>query len=1170
MKSVVSVLCIVSLVLGVTPMLVWSQTSAGQVVVTVQDTSGGALVGAQVELRDENTGATQSQATGPDGFARFVSVRPSTYTIDISSEGFKRTTRQGVVVNVAQSVSLTLSLELGSVSESVEVVGGAPLLQTERGELGQVIGTKQVVELPLNGRNPIALAGLTAGVVPGPSFSDNPLQLANLNINGSRGGATEILQDGAPSTVPENSPGTYATATLPSVERVQEFKVQTNSFSAEFGRTTGGVINVVVKSGTNQYHGSAYEFLRNSRLDANDFFQNRVGRKLGTFQRNQFGFTLGGPVIIPGVYNGRNRTFVFGGYEGLRERRQQTSNITVPTAAELAGDFSNTRNAAGQPVIIFDPQTTVRNPDGTWTRSPFPGNRIPADRIDPVAARTLRLYPTPNVSGQGPANLNNYIAAAAAATEDDNFDVRVDQIITPTQLIYGRLSFRDYRQVSPNFYGTIGQPGPQAIPRPGWSSAINYSNTIAPNLLADTTLGFARLLTNRQSFSYGTNINEAIGMPDYLVAISDRRGLPALTISGYGGIGESFNADFSLESYTLQQNLTWIKTRHSFKFGGQVRLNRTNFYQGQNPAGQFTFNQGFTQGPDPTRASTTAGNSVASLLLGYAANGAVTHDGHLSTQSPYYGLFIQDDFKVNRSLTLNFGLRYEFDVPRTERYNRLSVFNPEAASPLAGRVPGLPNLSGALEFVGKDRDSQFSTDLNNFGPRFGFAWRVPGEFVLRGGYAMFYSASSVTAAGTLGGGGNAGFASRTIFQGSSDGGFTPGDRYSNPFPRGFSLPPGSALGSSAFLGLEFQTPNQYDSTPYVQQWNFNIQKELVPGLLLETGYAGSMGHQLPMVFATPNQLRPEVLSLGNALLEQVPNPFLGIITDPASPLSRPTVQRGQLLRPYPQYGTIMLEKAAMGNSNYHSLQVRVDRRFSKGVSFLAAYTWSKSIDDSSTSGTGLTGPYAYMQNYYDRRAERSLSVYDVTHRLVMSGAAELPFGRGKFIGSEIPRALDLVVGGWQVNGIATFASGFPLILTNSVNTSNSLGEMFGAGAPLNGVQRPNNNGQSPALSGPVVDRLTRYFNTSVFSQPAPFTYGNTARTLPDVRSPSYKNLDLSLFKNFRIREVLLIQFRAEAFNATNTPIFGAPGTTFGTPAFGVINSQANSPRQVQLALRVAF
>ncbi|MEX2264626.1 MAG: TonB-dependent receptor [Bryobacteraceae bacterium] len=1148
-----------------------SQTSTGLVVVNIQDPSGAAIAAAAVTITDEATGVAASQVAGGDGFARFVSVKPSRYTVSAESQGFKRISRPNVTVNVAESVTLTLTLELGSVSETVEVTGAAPLLQTERGELGQVIGTRQIIDLPLNGRNPIGLAGLTAGVVPGPNFSDNPLQLANLSVNGSRGGATEILQDGAPSTVPENSPGTFATATLPSVERVQEFKVQTSSFSAEFGRTTGGVINVVLKSGSNDFHGSVYEFLRNSTLDSNDWFLNRAGQELGTFQRNQFGFTFGGPVFIPKAYNGRNRTFFFGGYEGLRERSQRTSAATIPDGAQIGGDFSRTLNAAGQPVVLYDPLTTTRDAAGAFVRGPFPGNRLPSDRIDPVAAKLLTFYPRPNTSGQGPANLNNFIAAAAGATDDDNFDARVDHVISPRQNIYGRVSYRDYRQVNPNFYGTIGQPGARAVPRPGHSAAINYSFAMKPNLLAETTYGYARLFTNRQSHSFGVDINRELGLPQELAAISDARGFPAVTVTGFGAIGESFNSRFSLESHTFQQNFSYLQSRQSIKFGVQARINRTNFFQGNFPAGQFLFNQGFTQGPDPTRGTPTGGHAIASLLLGSAASGSATHDTHISTQSPYYGLFVQDDIKVTKTLTLNLGLRYEIEIPRSERYNRLSVFNPEVDSPLSVPSPGFERLKGGLEFVGVDRPKQFYTDRNNFGPRFGFAWRVPGEMVLRGGYAMFFSASSVTAAGTLGGGGNAGFASRTPYVGSLDGGLTPADRFSNPFPQGFALPPGSAKGLSSFGGLDFQSPNLYDRTPYVQQWNFNIQKELVSGMLLEVGYSGSKGSSLPSVFGALNQLTPETLLQGNSLLTLVPNPFFGAITDPASPLSRPTVQRAQLLRPYPQFNIIALEKASIGSSVYHSMQVRVDRRFRNGLSFLGAYTWSKLIDDVSTSGTGLTPPYAYIQNWHDRGAERGLATYDVAHRLVLSGTFEFPVGKGRALGGQMNRAMDAVVGGWQVNGIATFSSGIPLVLLNSVNTSNSLGQLIGAGAPVNGTQRPNNTGGSAARSGPIADRLAEYFTKSVFSQPAPFTHGNTGRTLPDVRQPRNSNLDLSLFKNFRLHERgIILQVRAEAFNFTNTPIFGAPGTAFGAPTFGVINSQGNTPRQIQLGLRLAF
>jgi len=1147
----------------------FAQTSTGLVVVSVQDPSGAAVAGASVTITEEATSVVITQRAGSDGLVRFVSVKPSVYTVAATQEGFKKTARQHVTVNVAESVTLALTLELGSVSETVEVVGTPPLVQTERGELGQVIGRQQIVDLPLNGRNAIGLAGLTAGVIPGPTFSDNPLNLSNVSINGGRGGATEILQDGAPATVPENSPGTLATVTLPSVERVQEFKVQTNSFSAEFGRTTGGIINLVVKSGSNQFHGSVYEFLRNSKLDSNDWFLNRAGRKLGTFQRNQYGFTFGGPVIIPGLYNGRNRTFFFGGYEGLRQRSQATSTVTIPTSAEVSGDFSRTLNASGQPVVIHDPETT-QNSAGVFVRTPFPGNRIPAGRIDPVAARLLTFYPQPNTAGAGPANLNNFIAAGASAIDDDNFDMRIDHSFGPMRNFYIRLSNRDFRAVNPNFYGTIGQSGARTIPRPGQSAAINFIQNIRPNLLSETTYGYARLFTNRQSHSFGVDINKELGLPIELAAIADNRGFPAITIAGYGAIGESFNARFSLESHTFQENLTWLQGTHSVKFGGQMRINRTNFFQGQFPAGQFGFNQAFTQGPDATRATPTGGNSMASFLLGMAANGAATHDGHLSTQSPYYGLFIQDDIKATRTLTVNFGLRYELEVPRSERYNRLSVFDPEVASPFAREVPAFPNLKGGLLFVGKDREKQFNTDKNNLGPRFGFAWRVPGDLVLRGGYAIFFSASSATASGTLGGGGNAGFSSRTTFVGSLDGGLTPADRLRNPFPRGFSLPQGSAQGLKSFAGQEFQTPNLYDGTPYVQQWNFNIQREVASGLLVEVSYAGSKGNSLPTVFNSPNQLRPETLALGNSLLQLAPNPFFGVITEPTSPLRLQTVQRSQLLRPFPQFTTIAMEKGSFGNSIYHSLQLRVDRRFNNGFSFLGAYTWSKLIDDISNSGTGLNGPHAYTQDYYNRRAERSLSVFDVAHRLVFSGTYEIPVGKRKAVGGGMSRGLDAIVGGWQVNGIAAFASGLPLFLTNSVNTSNSLGQLIGAGAPLNGTQRPNNNGASASKSGPVAERLTEYFSRTVFSQPAPFTHGNTARTLPDLRNPTGKNLDLSLFKNFQIVEQVLLQVRAEAFNLTNTPIFGGPGTAFGVATFGVINGQGNTPRQIQLGLRVTF
>ena len=1136
-----------------------AQVSSGSVVVNVTDPSGLAIPGAAVTLTDEATQAQLATEANDQGVARFAAVRPSSYALQVTSDGFRQYRQTGVVVHVAESVTLTAALEVGAVSEVVEVTGAAPLLQTESGELGQVVEERRIRELPLNGRNPFALAALAAGVTPGANFGSNPLLLSNLGVNGGRGGATEILIDGSPATVPENSPGTYATSVMPSVDRIQEFKVQTNSFSAEFGRTAGGVMNVVVKSGSNEFHGTAYEFLRNSSLDANNFFLNRANQQLGAFQRNQFGFTLGGPII-------RNKTFFFGGYEGLRERSQSASTATIPLADQLRGDFSNTRNAAGNPITIYDPDTTRPDPSGAgMIRDPFPGNVIPADRLDPVALKALGFYPTPNSPGTGPAQTNNFIAAGSSKLDDDNFDVRVDHQFSDNQSAFFRWSYRDFRQVSPNFYGTPGQPGAAAIPRPGRSAALHHSWTMRPNLLSDFSISYSDLFTRRQSHSFGLNIGEALGLPEDMAALAGDRGLTVFSIPGYGGIGESFLARFRLQSYGLQYKLSWIKGRHTVKIGHETRINRTHFFQGQTPAGQFAFSPRFTQGPDPNRGSPVAGHPIASMLLGVADSGFMTHDEAISTYSPYLAWYIQDDFKVTPKLTLNLGLRYGFDWPRRERYDRLSVFNPLIASPLTN--PAFPELKGGLQFVGVDRPAQFDLDKDNFAPRFGFAWRALTTTVVRGGYGLFYPPPASTASGTLGGGGVAGFSSNSAFVGSLDGGLTPFNRISNPYPNGFTLPPGSSNGVLSFAGLSFQTNNLFDSGPYVQQWNLSIQHELVRNLLFEVGYTGAKGTNLSVNFASPNMLRADDLRLGSALLEQVENPFFGIITDPASPLSRPTVARNQLLRTFPQFQNISLEKGSFANSIYHALQLRVDRRFSQGFTFLASYTAGKLIDDSSTSGTGLLPPYAFIQQWHDRSAERSLSVTDVSQRFVLSALYELPFGRGRKFGSEMNRVADFLVGGWQLNGIWTLSTGTPLIVVNAQDNSGALGSA-GLGEP--GTQRPDNNGQSAKRSGAVVDRLDQYFDTSVFSQPEPFTFGSVGRTLPDVRSPGVAQLDFSIFKDFRVNERITTQFRTEFFNLTNTPNFAAPNTRFGTGAFGVIGGQANAPRQIQFALRLLF
>ena len=508
-------------------------------------------------------------------------------------------------------------------------------------------------------------------------------------------------------------------------------------------------------------------------------------------QRNQFGFSLGGPVI-------RNRTFFFGGFEGLRQRVQQTRSATVPSPDQTAGDFSSTLNRAGKPITSHDPFSTRPNPDGSGSvREPVPNNAVPSARIDPVAARALALYSAPNIPAIGPARIINFIAAGSGASDDDNFDVRVDQRYTDTHTTFFRWSYRDS----------------------GRSAAWHHNWTIKPNLLSDISISYSDLFTRRQSHSFGTNINEALGLPRELGTLSNHGGLTTFVVPGFGALGESFLARFRLQSHGLQYKLSWVRGRHTLKFGHETRINRTHFFQGLGPAGQFNFSPAFTQGPDPTRGTPIAGNSVASMLSGMPASGFATHDEAISTHSPYLAWHVQDDFKVTPTLTVNFGLRYSLDWPRTERYNRLSVFNPVVPSPLT--VPAYPDLKGGLEFAGVDRQAQFELDRNNLSPRFGFAWRALPETVLRGGYAIFFPPPAVTAAGTLGGGGVAGFSSSSSFVSSLDGGLTPNDTLSNPLPNGYTLPAGSSKGLLSFAGQNFQTNNIFDRSPYVQRWNLS-------------------------------------------------------------------------------------------------------------------------------------------------------------------------------------------------------------------------------------------------------------------------------------------------------------------------------------------------------------
>jgi hypothetical protein len=1041
-----------------------------------------------------------------------------------------------VVLAIGQQARVDVRLEVGAVSESIEVVADASLLETVDSVLGKVVDNRRITELPLNTRNVFSLLYLTPGVTGSVSTTYG----TGYAINGARNSMLDILVDGV-STAHPTVNGFSGNSTFPPVEAIAEFKVLGANYAAEFGRSNGGIVNVVYKSGSNDLHGSLFEFLRNSKLDANDFFNNLQGRQLGSFKRNQFGAMVNGPIR-------RNKTFFLASYEGLRERSSANTTTSVPTALQKAGNFSETRASNGNPVLIFNPFSTRAQGSG-FVREAFPGNIIPASLLDPVARNVARYYPEGNVVTNPVTNLNNFFNTGARSFDQDQIDGRIDQNITDRQRIFGRFSWRDNLDSPPVYFPsdlTIAEGRvEQGVRQP--SLSIDYTNTVSPTTVWTTRFGISRSIFNYDNQGLGFKPS-SLGLPGAIDSVVDRQMFPRFGASGFVNLGGNDHRYSTFNTFTLLSNLSRIVGNHTVKFGWEGRLIRANVWEARS-AGTFNFSPGFTQGPNPNQASATAGHSIASLLLGTGTTGNVLIRNwkNVASQSYYHGLYIQDDWRVTQKLTLNIGLRYDLDLPRTERYDRMNWFDPYAPSPLAGRVPGFSQLYGGVRFVGVDGNprTQFHKDLNNLGPRLGFAYQADSKTVIRGAYSHIFGPSRQGAQGTVG---PFGFRVEYPWVTTTDG-ITPFNRLSNPYPEGFRGVPGAADGLLTQAGANLQAFLQDSPSPWNIMWNFTIQREFPGDVLLETAYLGNRGLYLSRSGEGGmelNQLDPRHLSLGSALNQQVANPFFGLVNNGVH-LSR-TIARGQLLRPYPQFTDVQPLYDAGSNSIYHSWQNTFKRRFSHGVFFEGSYTWAKLID---------TG--ASHQNTYDVAASRALAEQDIAHRFVASFVYDLPVGRGRSLDTGDSRLVNAILGGWQVNGIVTYQSGTPLQLSAS-NTS-------GLFAPRT---QPNSIGRSGRKTGPVQERLNAYFDPAAYTQPAPFTFGNLARFLPDIRSDSVRNWDVSLFKEIPVTEKYLVQFRAEFFNAFNTVRFGNPNTSVTSNARGVVTSQANAPRQIQFGLKLLW
>ncbi len=1138
-----------------------AQSSTASLRGVVTDPTGAVIPSATVAATDTLRNLKYSASTDDAGRYIFSQLQPSIYELQVEAPGFETARISRVILEVAQQATIDVQLRVGTPTTTVEVTGTLPLLNMTSAALGQTVENAFVAAIPLVNREFMRLVFLAPGLAP----PDNDPGLGNMSnptrftSNGVRAGTSDVFVDGGlVSSIEQfNSAGKFLEL-KPSVETIQEFKVQTNFFSAEFGNTGGAVVNLVSKSGTNEFHGVAYEFHRRDDFNANSFFAKRAGSvSVPNFTYNKYGGAVGGPVVLPGLYGGKDRTFFHTSVDIEKNNGARSGFLTVPTARERSGDFSETRQANGQLFVIYNPFDTYRNASGRVLRRPFPGNVIPASLHNPVARKLLEYFPQPTSEGQPFTRVNNVFGQGTQLDTNYQTITRADHMLGEKQRLYGRFGW-NRSNPGARLFRLYGPDSPAEVQTSFLSYtknvSVEFSRAHSPTLVLSVRYNLSRQTVANQVPGEGFDPT-TLGLPPIVLTNGIKR-FPTFTFEGYSQLGTFSNRGTyraqTTDSFAYSATKVW--SGHTLKFGGENRYYKLNATPVNSPTGSFSFTRRGTN-EDPLVASAVQGNAIASALLGWLSGGSYGISERPASLSQYHGWYVQDDWKVTRRLTVNLGLRYDFELPRTERYDRYSWFDAAAVSPIDGRVPGL-QLRGALQFTGPRARSPFDTDWNNVQPRIGFAYALNDKTTVRAGYGIYYTVTKTIATAAFG----APFSVSTPINWSLDGGITQYASLSNPWPDSLLLPSGKAAGAATFLGQTLSTARRENTTPQIQQWAFSIQRQFPASTLIEINYTGTKGTHLYFPdLENNNRLDFTYWGLGRTELNRtVPNPFFGVITDPTSSLSARTVVYRQLLRPFPQYTGLFLSTPTIGNSIYHAMQVKLEKRLSHGLSAIMHYTWSKLIDDASNSGYDFFGGDSAVQNIWNLRHERSLSVTDLAHRAVVAFVYELPFGRGRAIGSGWGRALDALFGGWKTSGVVTLQSGFPIVIGLS------------GGNLLEGAQRPNLVGD-PSMPGSVRDRLDRYFNTAAFSRPAPDTFGSAPRTL-NYRNPGVTNADLTLGKIFRIREGHSAEVRLEAFNAFNGVAFGKPASAFGATNFGLITAYAGGfgPRQLQLGVRYQF
>src|SRR5215468_1874853 len=987
----------------------------------VTDTQHGAIKACDIVMRNTATRAEYRTVSTENGRFLLPPVPPGDYEITASAPGFATQRIPGLTLGVGDSKVITVQLQPASVHEAVQVADTPPELTTDRPDRSVVIERDFVASIPLNVRNPLQLINFSPAVTKG----DDGLSGQNITsesrtntwrINGAKGATTDIAIDGATNT----SAYYNQAAGIPGVDAVEEYRVYTSAYAPEFGRTSGGTVAYALRSGSNGWHGSLFEYLRNSALDANGFNANKAGQPIAPFRRNQFGATFGGPIEIPKLYHGRDKTFFFVSYEGLRDSSAGSFTGTVPTALERTGDFSKTKDANGNLIVIYDPSTTRLDPSapaGTtrYIRSPFPGNVIPKDRINPIATKLLSYYPMPNQAGVGQSNTNNFFSNAPGTNNNDRIDARLDHRLSDHQLIYAHLDWFANNIIQNNYYGNSLAPVFSNDLIPGFNIMLHHTWSISQSLVFDHHFSWAHSESNRAEPAHVTP--GALGFPANVAPGITAEFTPRLTMTRASGLGNSFPFEDNESSvWQYAGDLSWLKGRHTFKFGYDFRIYPVQLYDPQQLAINATSN--FTGGPNPNAAAAASGSGIADLLLGAAG---VTSGFAPETRSrrQYYGFYAQDTARLLPNLTITFGLRMNYETGDIEPQNQLNYLDLTSKSPLAGQVPQFPNLIGGVGIPGLNGTSR-QVQLPRgprFDPRIGLAYQWNSKTVIRTGFGIFHHPPAAweqfpNALGTT----------RTVNSiATQSDGVTPLFNMGNPFPQGVPAAWGNTAGLAIALGQNITGPLHTREIPYQANWSFDVQRELPLKFVVTAAYVGNAGVHL-MTPIQYNQIPDSALAQGSKLISVVPNPFYGVITDYTSTLSLPTVQYGQLLRPFPQFLNVKGINVGAGHSSYHAAQLTVERRFAQGLAVLFGFTYSKSIDNVGEM-TSVAGTRNGPQDNYCLVCDRSVSDQNEPYAMRMALRYDLPIGSGRrFIKSGIASR---VLGGWSLGAFITIDAGRP-------------------------------------------------------------------------------------------------------------------------------------------------